>query len=87
MSDTDAMAEALAAFLRAATAGPATSPPPQQQQQKTVYRVDEAAELLCISRAHLYALIRSGEVNSVKLGRSRRITGAEVERLMRGSAA
>ncbi|WP_237172249.1 helix-turn-helix domain-containing protein [Mycobacteroides abscessus] len=49
--------------------------------------MEEAAKQLCISRAHLYALIRSGEVNAVKLGRSRRIPTAEVERLLKGNAA
>lgn len=43
--------------------------------------------MLCISRAHLYALIRSGEVRSVKLGRSRRITQAEIDRLMANESA
>lgn len=35
--------------------------------------VDEAARRLGIGRSFLYSLLRSGEVDSVKIGRSRRI--------------
>lgn len=83
MSDTTAdLAQALATLLRA-TAATAAPPAPTRKQ---LYRVEEAAELLQVSRAHLYALIRSGDVRSVKLGRSRRITQAEIDRLMNDAA-
>lgn len=83
MSDTtDDIAAALATLLRAAGSGPSTAEPTRKQ----LYRVEEAAELLQVSRAHLYSLIRSGDVRSVKLGRSRRITQGEIERLMTGAA-
>jgi excisionase family DNA binding protein len=36
-----------------------------------VYRVDEAAEALRLSRSAIYELIRSGQLRSVKLGRRR----------------
>lgn len=35
--------------------------------------VEEAAQQLRIGRTQMFALIASGEVNSVKIGRSRRI--------------
>jgi excisionase family DNA binding protein len=36
-------------------------------------RVDEAAEALALSRTKVYELMASGELESVKLGRSRRV--------------
>jgi excisionase family DNA binding protein len=36
-------------------------------------RVDEAAEALAISRTKVYELMASGELESVKLGRARRV--------------
>jgi excisionase family DNA binding protein len=36
-----------------------------------LYRVDEAAEALRISRSSLYELIRSGQLSTVKVGRRR----------------
>lgn len=46
---------------------------------KLAYTVEEAAELLSLSRAHLYRLIDVGELGSVTIGRSRRITHAQLE--------
>jgi excisionase family DNA binding protein len=39
-------------------------------------RVDEAAEALALSRTKVYELMASGELESVKLGRSRRVPTA-----------
>ncbi|EWT06660.1 hypothetical protein N864_19875 [Intrasporangium chromatireducens Q5-1] len=36
-----------------------------------LYRVDEAAEALRISRSVIYELIRSGQLRTVKVGRRR----------------
>lgn len=41
---------------------------------KTVFRVEEAAEYLSISRAKAYELIQRGELRSVKIDGARRIT-------------
>jgi excisionase family DNA binding protein len=40
---------------------------------------EEAAEQLRIGRAKVYVLIRSGELPSIKIGGSRRITRAALE--------
>jgi excisionase family DNA binding protein len=40
---------------------------------KPLYRVPEAMELLCMSRAVIYEQLRSGRLRSVKQGRSRRV--------------
>lgn len=39
-------------------------------------RVDEAAQALALSRTKVYELMASGELESVKLGRSRRVPTA-----------
>lgn len=41
--------------------------------------VEEAAQQLRIGRTQMFALIASGEVNSVKIGRSRRIPRAALD--------
>lgn len=38
-----------------------------------MYRVEEAAEAMRLSRDKVYELIRSGQLRSVKVGRNRRI--------------
>ena len=55
------------------------------------YTVEEAADLLSLSRAHVYRLLDLGELESVQIGRSRRVTAGQldafVRRLEGGSAA
>lgn len=41
--------------------------------EKLAVTPEEAAELMGVSRSHVYDLIRSGDLPSVKLGRVRRI--------------
>jgi len=43
--------------------------------------VKEAARLLSLSLAKTYGLLASGELKSVKIGRSRRIPLSEIQRL------
>jgi excisionase family DNA binding protein len=47
--------------------------------QQLLYRPEEAAEALSLSRATVYELIASGDLASVKIGRSRRITRDALE--------
>jgi excisionase family DNA binding protein len=47
--------------------------------------VKEAARFLRVSVAKLYELMKSGELPSVKLGKSRRIAWAELEALLQRS--
>ena len=44
--------------------------------------IAEVAQLLRISRSRVYELVRAGVLRSVKLGSSRRIPRAEVERFV-----
>ncbi|MGE5764441.1 MAG: helix-turn-helix domain-containing protein [Mycobacterium leprae] len=45
-----------------------------------MYRPDEVAEIVGISRSKIYMLLASGELRSVAIGRSRRITREDLER-------
>lgn len=46
--------------------------------EKLAYTVEEAAELLSISRAHVYRLLDRRELDSIQVGRSRRITHRQI---------
>jgi excisionase family DNA binding protein len=46
---------------------------------KLAYSVEEASSLLSVSRAHLYRLLDSGEMKSIHIGRSRRITQRQLD--------
>jgi len=49
------------------------------------YKVEEGAQKLSISRAKMFELLKTGEIESIKIGRSRRIPSealvAYIERL------
>jgi excisionase family DNA binding protein len=45
---------------------------------KLAYTVKEAASKLSLSRSFLYELIHAGKIETVKIGRSRRITLAQL---------
>jgi excisionase family DNA binding protein len=53
--------------------------------ERMLFTAEEAAQYLCVSRTTLFALLASGELESVKIGRSRRVPHAAltgyVERL------
>jgi excisionase family DNA binding protein len=52
---------------------------------KLAYTVEEAAKLLSISRSRLYELIHAGEIQSIKFGRSRRITAEQLRQFLKQS--
>lgn len=43
------------------------------QPVRIVYTMEEAAERLCVGRTMIYALVRSGDIESIAIGRLRRI--------------
>lgn len=47
-------------------------------------RMADAARLLSVSRTSMYALVASGHVRSIRVGRSRRVARAEIERFAAG---
>lgn len=49
-----------------------------ESHQKMAYTVEEAAQLLSLSRAHVYRLIDFEDLGSVRIGRSRRITASQL---------
>jgi excisionase family DNA binding protein len=52
--------------------------------KKLAYTVEEAAELLSLSRAHVYRLLDLGQLGSISIGRSRRITSAQLSDFLKG---
>lgn len=46
---------------------------------KMAYTVTEASKLLSLSRSLVYRLIDLGEINTIKIGRARRITSQQLE--------
>jgi excisionase family DNA binding protein len=55
------------------------------EENRLLLTIDEAARRLGIGRSHAYIFVMKGELESIKLGRSRRVPaealGAFVERL------
>ena len=47
--------------------------------EKRLLTVDEAAQRLGIGRSHAYIYVLRGELESVKLGRSRRVPAEAIE--------
>lgn len=48
------------------------------QHKKLAYPVEEAAELLSLSRAQIYRLIDLQELETVKIGKCRRVTHVQL---------
>lgn len=46
--------------------------------QKMLYRVEEAAEAMSLSRTAVFGLIKSGELETIKVGGRRRIPHAAI---------
>lgn len=57
---------------------------------RVLYRVGDAAELLSVSKSRVYELIRSGQLRSVKVGKTHRVPARSLDeyvvRLLRGSS-
>jgi len=51
--------------------------------EKLAYTVEDVAELLSISRAHVYRLLDRRELGSISIGRSRRITRDQLKEFLR----
>jgi excisionase family DNA binding protein len=55
-------------------------PAPRVSPEQTLLTVEEAAQRLRIGRTQMFALIKSGEIQSVQIGRLRRIPSTSIER-------
>lgn len=61
------------------TPQPPDVPAPRVSTEHTLLTVEEAAERLHIGRTRMFALLKSGEIESVTIGRSRRIHPDAIE--------
>jgi excisionase family DNA binding protein len=57
------------------------------EEQRLLLKADEAAVMLAVSRACVYAMIRSGALPVVKLGRAVRVPTRELARWVEERAA
>jgi excisionase family DNA binding protein len=53
------------------------------RREKLAYTVEETAEMLSLSRAHIYRLLDQKQLNSIQVGRSRRIMHSQLEEFLR----
>lgn len=58
---------------------PEDAPTPRAMPERVLLTVEEAAEQLGIGRTLTYALIRSGEIESVRIGRLRRLPTTAIQ--------
>ena len=75
-------AEALGATLVTADATSRVEGPP-----RLLLTVEEAADRIGICRSNMFKLIRQGDIQSVKVGRLRRVTPAALEDFVRQLSA
>lgn len=54
-----------------------------QQPPKLAYTVKEVAAMLSLSRSHLYELIHARKIETIKIGRARRITKRQLDDYVR----
>ena len=52
---------------------------PYLNHEKMAYSIEEAGILLSISRAQLYRLIDLGELETIKIGKARRVTSRQLD--------
>ena len=57
------------------------------RMERLLLTVWEAADVLSVSRSRVYELIYAEQLDSVKIGRSRRVSLASVRRLAEGPSA
>lgn len=55
------------------------TPPARKMPDRVLLTVEEAAEQLGIGRTKTYALVKAGELESVQIGRLRRVPKAAIE--------
>jgi excisionase family DNA binding protein len=58
---------------------PGYSPTPAPAGGKILYRAEEAADVMSLSRTAVFGLIKSGDLPAVKIGGRRRIPRSSIE--------
>lgn len=71
------LAQTLAAQAQRPDPGPPQEPP-RQMPKRIMLTAEEVADQLGIGRTLMYSLLKSGEIESVRIGRLRRIPAAAV---------
>ena len=66
------------------TAEPQESPAPAAEDSFRLVTIPVAAQLLGVSRSKLYELLGEGALPTVRIGRSRRISIADLEAFVHG---
>ena len=64
-----------------------TGPQPIPMGERLAYTVAEAAALIGVTEPHLRRFIRGGQLATVRLGRSRRVTPDAIQRFLDACAA
>ncbi|WP_255775943.1 helix-turn-helix domain-containing protein [Mycobacteroides abscessus] len=82
-NSVDGLAAALAVYITAIAKGQEVPSP----EPGRLLSVNEAAAVLCCSRAFLYTRIQSGDISSVKLGRRRLISTTALQEFVERNAA
>ncbi len=59
---------------------PKLSPELREHARRKLWSMADAAATLSISRMHLYEMVNTGQIATVKIGRRRFVTDAELER-------
>lgn len=55
-------------------------------REKGALKVEEAAQALSIGRSTAWAMIKEGQLATIKIGRSRRVPVSEIERFIKNAA-
>lgn len=83
---TDAQATELATLLRRlvevmseSRRSESPQPPPRPMPERVLLTVEEAAEQLGIGRTLTYKLISNGEIESIRIGRLRRVPTSAIQ--------
>jgi excisionase family DNA binding protein len=91
--DITELATTLAKLARTLTEREAESatPPPRAMPERIMLTAEEAAERLGIGRTLMFRLLRTGQIESVRIGRLRRVPASAIQdyaaRLAHGSTA
>lgn len=62
-----------------------SDPEPERATKVKLYRVNDAMQILSVSRATLYRLVKSGDLRLVKVGAATRICAASIDALVTGA--
>lgn len=56
---------------------------PQKIIEQEMFSITEASKIMGIKKTKIYALIKSGEITKIKIGKSPRICRAEIDKFLK----